>query len=131
MGAATPPSYTQDPLPGNTVTASAGTTLTSDLAPYIGTGIHDLPFLFTAGTGTYAGSGAVGVFFGGSATADAKITIVYNYTAAAIPEPASMGLLGIGMAGLLTFRRFFNKRSSARTLMIEPSRFSVVRRAQD
>jgi hypothetical protein len=33
-----------------------------------------------------------------------------TFSPLAIPEPASMSLLGIGMAGFLAFRRFFDKR---------------------
>jgi hypothetical protein len=29
-----------------------------------------------------------------------------------IPEPASMALLGIGVSGLVAFRRFFRKRAT-------------------
>jgi hypothetical protein len=93
-------------LPGQTIAVSASTTLTSTgaLAPYIGTGVNNLSFTFGAGTGTYAGSAPFGVFFGGSASADATITVTYTF--AAVPEPSSVALMGIGgVLGLVAVRK--------------------------
>jgi hypothetical protein len=107
--------FTEETLSGSTVTASVGTTLTgSAVDPYLGTGTNDLSFVFTAGAGTFGGSSSANgfVFFGGSATASATVQLVYNFTTAAIPEPNSMSLLGIGMAGFFAFRRYFNKRNA-------------------
>jgi hypothetical protein len=36
-----------------------------------------------------------------------------NITVAAVPEPASLGLLGIGMTGFLAFRRLFKRTAVA------------------
>ena len=47
---------------------------------------------------------------GGSA--GAKATVVnQGFSSAAVPEPASMSLLAIGMTGFFAFRRFFKKRT--------------------
>jgi hypothetical protein len=103
-----PGTFTEVDLPGNTVTASVGTTLTgSSLTPYIGTGTKDLMFTFGAGSGTFGGSSSANgqVFFGGSATADATVTITYTWATVTVPEPSSMILAGIGVVGLAVFRR--------------------------
>jgi hypothetical protein len=49
---------------------------------------------------------------GGSNGAGVSI-IDQGFSSAAIPEPASWALLGIGMTGFLAFRRFFKKTSVA------------------
>jgi len=93
-------------FPGVPTTASTSTTLTSSgaLAPYIGTGVSTLVFDFNAGDGTYSGAAVSGVFFGGSATANATVDVIYTYTAA-IPEPSSVILAGIGIVGVAVFGR--------------------------
>jgi len=96
----------KETLPGVPTTASTSTTLTSpgDLAPYIGTGVSTLVFNYAAGDGTYSGTAASGVFFSGSATADASVEVIYNYTTT-IPEPSSVILAGIGIVGVAAFGR--------------------------
>jgi len=43
-------------------------------------------------------------------SAPAPLTSIIG-TTATVPEPASMALLGIGMAGFLSFRRFFKRKA--------------------
>ena len=54
------------------------------------------------GTGNYSGNSSFGLFFGGSATAGGTTQIIYTYNA---PEPLSVALLGLGLAGLGVVRR--------------------------
>jgi len=108
----TVPPYAGTPytLPGSTTTDTTSG-FAANLTPYLGTGTNDLNFTFSGGTGTYGGSSVFGVFFGGTATAGATIQVLYNYTPV-VPEPSSMALLGIGMAGFLSFRRLLQKRKT-------------------
>jgi len=52
------------------------------------------------------------ILVGGSAGAGVSV-INQGFSSSAVPEPASVALLGIGLSGLLTFRRFFRRVSVA------------------
>jgi hypothetical protein len=120
----TPVSGTVPPAPGpgmfSTTTLMGLTGSSSATTTIVGAGLtayekppasNTVTLSYTAGASTVMGTGPPGVFFEGAATGGAKIVITYNYSAA-VPEPTSMSLLGIGMAGFFAFRRFFNKRNA-------------------
>jgi len=90
-----------------TFSDSAGTTGTGGINPT--PGVEFTVTTANAPNNIFLSNGAPSLTFTGATgvSNDAKITL------SAVPEPASLALLGIGMTGFLAFRRFFKKTSVA------------------
>ncbi len=87
-------------------TATANTTQNVPMADWIpfyeGIGPGTGTLTAAAAAGTYSGQANPGVFFGGSATAGATITLTYLYQpAGTIPEPGATTFLAAGVLGSL------------------------------
>jgi hypothetical protein len=106
-GTATPNGFTNGP--STTATATA-TSFAASLAPYEGAGTGTFTVSTSAAALAYTGDAAVAgaLFFGGPATASGSVTIIYTYTSA-IPEPASLGMVALGLGGIFAVRRFRSK----------------------
>lgn len=75
------------------------------ITPYIGVGAKSFSM---AGTGGFNVSGGGQSSFGITTTSGGTLTLVYNYDAARpsdVPEPATFGMVGVAMAGLVILRR--------------------------
>ena len=95
---------------GPTNTSSASISIApAGFAAYQSAGPIGLSFSAGAAPGTFGGSSAAGVFFGGSGDVSEITSITYDY--AVTPEPALMGVLSLGLCGLFLIRRKSLKKS--------------------
>ena len=82
-------------------TSNSVSVASANFSQYEGSGTFTENFTALNGNGSYNGVAASGVFFSGGASAAETATVTYTYNQApGVPEPATMALVGFGLAGL-------------------------------
>ncbi|HEY0983629.1 choice-of-anchor E domain-containing protein [Schlesneria sp. T3-172] len=93
-------------FPGTpTHTTGQYTVASSNWSDFIGTGVAYADFKFVGSEGTFNGTAANGVYFGGNAIASGEITITYEYTSVPEPSTFALGATGLAAAGFGFARR--------------------------
>lgn len=92
------PGMNSFPGPSSGVVNSAPAIISpADFSLYEGNGSNTIALNVDASAGHYSGTGASGLFFGGSTTVASNVTITYEYRPVAVPEPTTGAMFGIGV----------------------------------
>jgi hypothetical protein len=98
----------------STNATGSGSTTTTDVAAYEGPGMGSFNVTASASSVTTTGStGAEGLLaFGGTATVGGNVVITFNYIPAAVPEPASLGMVALGLGSIYAVRRLRRRKNA-------------------
>jgi len=101
------PGFTQGPTTNG---FGSSTTSAANISDYEGGGPASITISTVGSSLTYGGSasGQGTVFIGGSSSVSGLVTITF-ITAPAVPEPASLGMVVLGLGGIYAVRRFRRK----------------------
>jgi PEP-CTERM motif len=99
--------------PGTSISSSTASSVTLDFVPPAAS-ISVVKFTFTDTSVPFANAPTDITLKSVTATPGGQtLTAALSFFPSVVPEPASFALLGIGMTGLLAFRRLFKRTSAA------------------